>query len=168
MSCALTPIGLISGIFATCRLTDELADVHRHLPAHHSARPTRGAGFSGMGNKLATFYFADVRLQAGGRLGMLPAGTSLAARNLPNIAYSRPGFHWHARTPGGIGCGFARAGERRITTRWSGFVRTNCGYPGLIFGTIMANSPATVQSKMDVIDGHAYWKHPDSGPAMDS
>ena len=39
-------------------------------------------------------------------------------------------------------------------------VRTNCGYAGLIFGTIMANSPATVQSRLDVIDGHAYWQHP--------
>jgi hypothetical protein len=39
-------------------------------------------------------------------------------------------------------------------------LRTNIGYTGLIFGTITATSPATVQSRLDVIDGHAYWQHP--------
>ena len=41
-----------------------------------------------------------------------------------------------------------------------GHLRTNIGYAGLIFGTIMANSPATVQSRLEVVDGHAYWQHP--------
>jgi hypothetical protein len=40
------------------------------------------------------------------------------------------------------------------------YIRADLGYEGLIFGTVMANSPATVQSRLDVIDSHAYWQHP--------
>ena len=61
------------------------------------------------------------------------------------------------------------ASQVEIHREWGGVVpelasrqhvRDVCGYPGLIFGTIMANSPATVQSRLDVVDGHAYWQHP--------
>jgi hypothetical protein len=116
-------------------------------------------GFSGMGNKLATFYFADVRLQAGGQLGNPPPGTSLAARNLPIIARSGAGYTGtkEARRDW---LRFLRDLENLYYDDMVAHVRTKCGYPGLIFGTIMANSPATVQSRLDVIDGHSYWQHP--------
>ena len=39
-------------------------------------------------------------------------------------------------------------------------LRNTLGYQGLIFGTIISNSPPNVQATMDVVDSHAYWKHP--------
>lgn len=118
--------------------------------------------FGSMGDKVATFWFADVRLQPGGQVGMLPDGASLAAGTVPNLKYS------------GVGSGYT--GTKAARRDWLRFLRdleneyysamlahlrsSAIGYQGLAFGTIMANSPATVQSRLDVVDGHAYWQHP--------
>ena len=95
-----------------------------------------------------------------GRSACCRQGRSLAARTIPNIRYSGSGY----------------AGTREARRDWVEFLRDleiayydtmvahlrgPLQYPGLIFGTIMANSPATVQSRLDVIDSHAYWQHPD-------
>ncbi len=116
-------------------------------------------GFSDLGSKRLTFWFADARLQAGGQLGVPPAGSSLEAGNLPNVARSGTGFQGtlDARRDW---LRFLRDLESLYYAEMVAHLRTNLRYPGLIFGTIMANSPATVQSTMDVIDSHAYWKHP--------
>ena len=115
--------------------------------------------FGGMGLELATFLIADVRFQTGGQLGTLPAGTSLATLSVPNLRYSGSGYTGtkEARKDW---LRFLRDLEYRYYDLMVAHVRTNCGYTGLLFGTIMANSPATVQSRLDVIDGHAYWQHP--------
>ncbi|MCC6821119.1 MAG: carbohydrate binding domain-containing protein, partial [Verrucomicrobia subdivision 3 bacterium] len=115
--------------------------------------------FGSMGDKPATFWFADVRLQAGGQIGMLPPGTSLAAHTVPNLVYTGNGY---TGTPEARRdwLRFLRDLEYNYYDTMVAHVRTHCGYPGLIFGTIMANSPATVQSRLEVIDGHAYWQHP--------
>jgi hypothetical protein len=115
--------------------------------------------FGGMGQTLRTFWLADVRFQYGGQLGQLPAGSSLAARNVPNLLYSGFGYTGTADARKDW-LRFLRDLEHRYYDELLAWVRTNCGYSGLIFGTIMANSPATVQSRLDVIDGHAYWQHP--------
>jgi Carbohydrate binding domain len=125
-----------------------------------SASDTNGrAGFSSMGNKLATYWYADVRLQTGGQLGGLPAGASLASRTVPNLAYSGTGYAG-TREARRDWLQFLRELEDAYYAEMVGHLRANIGYSGLIFGTIMANSPATVQSRLDVIDGHAYWQHP--------
>lgn len=115
--------------------------------------------FGNMGNKTATFWYADVRLQTGGQIGMLPPGTSLAARTVPNLVYSGNGYTGtqEARRDW---LRFLRDLEYDYYDTMIAHVRTHCGYTGLIFGTIMANSPATVQSRLDVVDSHAYWQHP--------
>jgi hypothetical protein len=112
-----------------------------------------------MGNKLATFWVADVRLQQGGQLGTLPSGASLATRTVPNLRYSGDGYTGTAEARKDW-LRFLRDLEYRYFDAMLAHIRANCGYPGLVFGTIMANSPATVQSRLDVIDGHAYWQHP--------
>ena len=116
-------------------------------------------GFGSMGDKLATFWYADVRLQAGGQLGLLPAGTSLATRTVPNLPYSGSGYAG-TRLARRDWLDFLRDLETAYYDAMVTHLRSNIGYTGLIFGTIMANSPATVQSRLDVIDGHAYWQHP--------
>ncbi|HEY5910847.1 MAG TPA: carbohydrate binding domain-containing protein [Verrucomicrobiae bacterium] len=112
-----------------------------------------------MGDKLATFWFADVRLQAGGQIGVLPAGASLAAATVPNLRHSGTGYN--GTTEGRRDwLRFLRDLEYAYYDEMAAHLRTKLGYTGLIFGTIMACSPATVQARMDVIDGHSYWQHP--------
>lgn len=115
--------------------------------------------FGSLGDKPATFWFADVRLQAGGQLGLLPAGSSLAARTVPNVRFSGKGYTG-TREARRDWLAFLRDLEYTYYGAMVAHLRANIGYTGLIFGTIMANSPATVQSRLDVIDGHAYWQHP--------
>ncbi len=115
--------------------------------------------FGGFGNRLATVWLADVRLQPGGQLGQPPAGTSLATRTLPPLLYSGDGFTGSSAARQDW-LRFLRDTEVAYYDAMIGHIRTNCGYPGLVFGTIMANSPATVQRRLDVIDAHAYWQHP--------
>jgi hypothetical protein len=115
--------------------------------------------FGGFGNRLTTVWLADVRLQEGGRLGALPDGASLANRTLPNILRSGEGFTGTADARRDW-LRFLRDLEDRYYDAMVRHVRDVCGYPGLIFGTIMANSPATVQTRLDVVDGHSYWQHP--------
>lgn len=116
-------------------------------------------GFSGMGDKPSSFYFGDVCLQPGGQLGQLHHGASLASRAVPLIARSGQGF-FGTRAARRDWIAFLRDLENAYYDEMTAFIRTRCGYPGLVFGTIMANSPATVQSRLDVIDAHGYWKHP--------
>jgi len=116
--------------------------------------------FGSMGNKLSTFWFADVRFQAGGKLGTFPEGASLAARTIPSIRFSATGYTG-TRDARADWLAFLRDLENEYYDEMVGHIRTNLGYPGLVFGTIMANSPATVQSRLDVIDGHSYWQHPE-------
>ncbi len=115
--------------------------------------------FGGFGNRLATVWLADVRFQAGGALGTLPDNASLATRTVPNVRHGGDGFTGTADARQDW-LRFLRDLENRYYDAMVGHLRTNCGYAGLIFGTIMANSPATVQSRLDVIDAHAYWQHP--------
>ncbi len=115
--------------------------------------------FGSMGDKLATFWFGDVRLQAGGQIGVLPAGSSLASGSIPNISLSGTAYTG-TREARRDWLRFLRDLEYAYYDEMVGHLRTNIGYTGLVFGTIMACSPATVQTRMDVIDGHAYWQHP--------
>lgn len=115
--------------------------------------------FGGMGLSLGRFWVADVRLQAGGRVGALPEGAALATRTVPNLLYAGSGFRGTGEARKDW-LRFLRDLEHRYYDLMVAHLRTNCGYNGLIFGTIMANSPATVQSRLAVVDGHAYWQHP--------
>jgi len=128
------------------------------LPSGKVDSNTR-VNFGGMGTRLGSVWLADVRFHRGGTVGAWPPGTSLAGRNVPNVLRSGDGFtgttaarrDWLA---------FLRDREVAYYDAMVTHVRNQCGYPGLIFGTILANSPATVQSRLDVVDSHAYWQHP--------
>ena len=115
--------------------------------------------FGSMGDKRATFWFADVRLQPGGQIGVLPPGASLAAGTVPNLAHSDPGYTGTSEARRDW-LKFLRELESGYFDAMAAHLRSHIGYAGLIIGTIMANSPATVQSRLDVIDAHAYWQHP--------
>ncbi len=120
-----------------------------------NARPN----FGGFATQKVTVWLADVRVQPGGQLGMLPPGVSLAARNVPILPHAGQGgaYTLDARKDW---VRFLTALEQRYWSAMAEHVRQACGYPGLVFGTIIANSPPNVQAALDVVDGHAYWQHP--------
>lgn len=123
--------------------------------------------FGNLGTRLGSVWLANVRLQKGGQLGQPPAGTSLADRNLPNLLRAGDGYTGTAETRRDwVRC--LRDLESAYYDTMVRHLRDACGYRGLIFGSIMANSPASVQSRLDVIDAHAYWQHPEfPGQAWD-
>jgi hypothetical protein len=123
--------------------------------ADANARPN----FGGFATQKIAVWLADVRFQAGGQVGVLPQGASLANRNVPNIL--RVGSATAATLESqGDWLRFLSDLERNYWLGMTRHVRETCGYGGLVFGTIIANSPPNVQAAMDVVDGHAYWQHP--------
>ncbi|MBN9691085.1 MAG: carbohydrate binding domain-containing protein [Verrucomicrobia bacterium] len=116
--------------------------------------------FGGLGLMKGQVWLADVRLQPGGKLGGIPDTLSLEGKSVPLVRRKGEGFtgtlesrrDWLA---------FLRELEVRYYQRMVSFLREKVGYPGLIFGTILDNSPASVQAQLDVVDSHAYWQHPE-------
>ncbi len=128
------------------------------LPSGTVDNNTR-VNFGGLGTRLGTVWLADVRFHRGGNVGVLPAGTSLAGRNVPNVLHAGDGFTG-TRAARRDWLAFLRDREVAYYDAMVAHLRHQCGYPGLIFGTVLLNSPATVQSRLDVVDSHAYWQHP--------
>lgn len=152
------PDWLNSGFGRAFNLTTEWQHFTNTFQANMTDSNVR-VNFGGMGQKLGTFWVADVRFQAGGQIGALPPGASLAARTIPNVRHSGDGFRGTTEARKDW-LRFLRDLEHRYYDIMVSHVREHCGYPGIIFGTIMMNSPASVQSRLEVIDGHAYWQHP--------
>ncbi|MBE2212400.1 MAG: carbohydrate binding domain-containing protein [Opitutaceae bacterium] len=113
--------------------------------------------FNGFGDRVTTVWLANVRFQTGGAVG-LPESVSLEAGTIPLPTKAQEG----SATPE----------QRRDWTRfllelertyWAAMrehIKTTCGYGGLVFGTIISNSPPNEQARLDVVDSHSYWQHP--------
>ena len=115
--------------------------------------------FNGFGDRLVTVWLADVKWSEGGEIGGLPDGVSLEAGNIPSIA--------HASPDGGDTAAARRDWVRFLIDREHSYwdtmnrhLKEALGYRGLVFGTIISNSPPNVQARLDVVDSHAYWQHP--------
>lgn len=156
-----------AGFSQSVHLTTNWQYFSNTFPALFSDTNVR-VNFGGLAASLCTVYIADVRMQAGGQLGLPPEGASLTNQTIPIIAHTATNFVPTAQARSDW-VRFMRDLECRYYDQMVTHLRSNIGYSGLIFGTIMANSPATVQSRMDVIDAHAYWMHPSfPGVAWDS
>lgn len=114
--------------------------------------------WGGFANQECTVWISDVRLMDGGTLGDLPKNASLKEGNIPNINFRSGNPAPHTARQDWIE--FLISLENRYYQTLCKHLREECGYQGLIFGTILANSPASVQAQMDIIDSHGYWKHP--------
>ena len=122
--------------------------------------------FGGFGDRVGTVWLADVRVQPGGKFGGLAAGVSLEAGNVPSLLRGAAGSPYTLE-------------QRRDWTRcilsletayWNAMyqhVKTTLHYPGIVWGTIIANSPPNTQAGMDATDSHAYWQHPTWPPGKD-
>lgn len=146
------------GLSETVNLTTQWQTFTRTFLAT-ATDPQSRVNFGGLGTSLDTVWFADVRLQPGGQVGLLPPGAALATHSIPNIHHGGEGFTGTAAARRD----WIRFGLDLENAYYDAMVhhlRHDLGYPGIIFGTIHANSPPAVQSRLDVIDAHAYWQHP--------
>jgi hypothetical protein len=62
---------------------------------------------------------------------------------------------------------FVFAAEQAYWTEMQRYIKEDLGYRGIVFGTIISNSPPNVQAALDAIDSHAYWQHPSFPPGRD-
>ncbi len=111
--------------------------------------------FSGLGKTVGEFWFSGASLRPGGiialndgeKLGTLPAfrKKDIGSRTL---AAQRDWNEFLVDTE---------------TNYWTGmrqFIRDDLHAHSLVLGSATGFSPWIVQSKLDVVDAHAYWQHP--------
>jgi hypothetical protein len=106
------------------------------------------------------YTLSDITLAEGGRLVGLDRGMTLESGtipNLPSLTNSQPTFTVEAKQDW---IRFLLETERTYWKEMSDFVKNDLGFKGVVFGTIVSNSPAGVQGQLDSVDGHCYWAHP--------
>lgn len=113
--------------------------------------------FNGFGDRTAQIWLAQVEFREGGQIGVLPEGTSLEGGNVPNVARAGAGATLGQRRDW---VRFALDLEKKYWDEMRRYVKEELGYRGIVFATIISNSPPNTQSGMDAMDSHAYWQHP--------
>ncbi|HVU25017.1 MAG TPA: carbohydrate binding domain-containing protein [Opitutus sp.] len=123
--------------------------------------------FNGFGDRTATVWLADVRFQTGGQLGGLPDGASLEAGNIPTVLHNP--LDGSAATAGETHDWIAYVfdAEKKYWDAMKSHIHDTLGYRGLVWGSIISNSPPNAQAGMDAMDSHAYWQHPQFPPNDD-
>lgn len=106
----------------------------------------------------ASIYFAQVSLKQGGTLGLYP-GEALASGTMRTFLQ----YGDSARTPGSFKdwYRFLEATEANYWSVMRAHLKTTLGLKSLVTGTIIGTSTPNLQKNFDVIDGHAYWCHPE-------
>ncbi|MEN0039151.1 MAG: carbohydrate binding domain-containing protein [Cellvibrio sp.] len=112
--------------------------------------------FNGFGNQLATVYLANVSFKSGGVIGKLPAGESLAAKNISNNL--RAEGYTDGRNKDWVA--FLRELETAYWADMNSHIKTGLSYRGLVTGTAIMNTPPGTHKQFDFADAHAYWQHP--------
>lgn len=113
--------------------------------------------FGGFGDRTARVWIAQVEFRTGGQIGTLPEGASLENGNVPNVPRAGSGATLEQRKDW---VRFALEMERRYWEEMRRYIREDLGYRGLVWATIISNSPPNAQIAMDAMDSHAYWQHP--------
>jgi hypothetical protein len=114
--------------------------------------------FNGFGDRRVAVWLAGLRVQPGGRLGGIPDGTSLEAGTVPNVPRTSQSGASTAQVTDWVRFVFTL--EKDYWTEMRRYIKEDLGYRGIVFATIIANSPPNAQSTMDAQDSHSYWQHP--------
>jgi len=111
--------------------------------------------FSDLADAEGTYWLADVSLRSGGVFG-LKADESFGAVS----GFKKAEFDM--RTPGvqHDWMAFLYDTESQYWTGMEQYLKEDLKTHSLIVGTATGYSPASIQAKLDVVDGHAYWQHP--------
>jgi hypothetical protein len=114
--------------------------------------------FNNFASTQHTVQLANVSLKSGGKLGGLKSGEALASANIGTVLRTPTDG---APSPGQMRdwIRFVFAREKFYWETMTSHVRT-LGFEGVVFATIIANSPPNSQIALDAIDSHAYWQHP--------
>lgn len=144
---------------APCLSATLTADWRKYTITFESTAADSNArvNFNGFGDRLAKVWIAQVAFQTGGRIGTLPEGASLEAGTVPNVPRAGAGATLAERRDW---VRFAFDLEKRYWDEMRRYVKEDLGYQGIVWGTIISNSPPNAQSGMDAMDSHAYWQHP--------
>lgn len=114
--------------------------------------------FSNLGASVQEVWLTDASLREGGALAWA-SPAAMDAWDNPIVASGAAGSSW----TGGARrdwCAFLLELERAYYAAMVAHLRGPCGFEGIIWGTIIANSPPSIQAAMDAVDSHAYWQHP--------
>jgi hypothetical protein len=112
--------------------------------------------FGGFGATKGSLWFADVKFQPDGSIGKLPGGVSLEKGNIPSVSHAAGSTIGQRQD----WVRFLVATEETYWKTMRDHVKSTLGYPGLVFGSIVATSSPNVQAAFDVVDTHGYWAYP--------
>lgn len=115
--------------------------------------------FSNMGLQRGTYWITGVSLRPGGTLRYLPEGQSLEAGNVA-ILLRRD---W-ATIPELVQkdwLRFLRDTEERYWTELYNYLKRELGVAALVTGTIIGCTTPNLMGRMDLVDTHSYWQHPE-------
>ena len=111
--------------------------------------------FSGLGSQTGSVWLADVSLQPGGVLGLREGETA------GDIAwFSKGGFASRTISAQRDWIAFLWDTEERYWIGMARFLKDDLGVKSLVLGTQLGYSPAPIQARLDVVDVHGYWQHP--------
>ena len=112
-------------------------------------------GFSNLAASAGRVEFAAVSLRRGGVVGLDPKAALGSLPFIPKTDYSRltpeAQRDWIA---------FLWDQEERYWTGMYRYLKDDLKVVAPVLGTQMGWSPAPIQAKLDVVDSHAYWQHP--------
>lgn len=112
---------------------------------------------TGLGRDTGTLEVAAASLRPGGVLG-LPEGESLKAGTLDILDRAR--FMSRTKAAQRDWLAFLWEVEEDYWRDMNRFLKQDLGVKPPILGTQVSYSPAPIQAEFDVVDGHAYWQHP--------
>lgn len=111
----------------------------------------------GLGDELATYWFADFSLREGGRMGLL-AGEDLRRRSIQLVRKDSVDLRTSPALRDWID--FLWETERSYWVTMRTHLKETLGSRALIVGTVVGTSSPHLMALFDVIDSHAYWQHP--------
>lgn len=120
--------------------------------------PNGRFGFSDLGTTDGTSWIENPSLRPGGILG-LQSGERLGA--VPIFRKSEIGNRTDAAQRDWMV--FLYDTETQYWTGMEQYLKKDLKAHSLIVGTATGYSPPSIQARMDVVDGHAYWHHPHFG-----
>ncbi|MEI8341741.1 MAG: carbohydrate binding domain-containing protein, partial [Verrucomicrobiota bacterium] len=111
--------------------------------------------FSNFGTAGADAYFSDVSLRPGGvagfKEGEAPGDVAVFQTTTSGSRTPAAQRDWHQ---------FLYDAETRYWTGMRQFIRDELHSQSLIVGSAAGFSPWSIQAKLDVVDAHEYWQHP--------
>ena len=130
---------------------------HRFSFIADTAEPYVRYDLSGLGAKLGQVCFTQPSFRVGGKFA-LDTSLTLESGTVPLV--NRSGSLGFTASATDDFIEFLHDRELAYFTGMRDFVHNDIGFTGFVGGTIVGTSTPTIQAKMDVVDSHAYWQHP--------